>query len=304
MLLEILAKMDCFRSLTYRDMPFVMAPNFWQMLSRHSQLGSQRIERAHGDGMMVDFDSPESFEEIFWHAFSKNDLTSAKSYDLGPIDSDVLEAFADFRSIVASLRRKSSLEHIGNRRYLSKNNNNLLRLRELSADPTASILLVFRDPVATARSLHRLHLRFCAGDKDKFSRKYMKWLGHYEFGPDHLPFSFALPFMRDDIDPATPDYWLSYWCAIHLFVLEQKNLRLKLISHDMLRITPKVVLSKMFSFLNLKEDVDIFTSQVRPPDSYPKAATEFSSELLEAAWLIFGQLSESEMNLCKADMAI
>ena len=54
-----------FRSLTYRDMPFVLMPKIWRkVIGPFQQQGISR-ERAHGDGIKVTVDSPEAFEEVF-----------------------------------------------------------------------------------------------------------------------------------------------------------------------------------------------------------------------------------------------
>ena len=62
-----------FRSLSYRDMPFVLMPGIWKNLSKSFQKQEKAKERAHGDGIYVDFDSPEAFEEVFWRTFSGNE---------------------------------------------------------------------------------------------------------------------------------------------------------------------------------------------------------------------------------------
>lgn len=51
-----------FRSLIYRDMPFVLMTNLWGRMSFSSQKQSERQERAHGDGLLVDYDSPEAWK--------------------------------------------------------------------------------------------------------------------------------------------------------------------------------------------------------------------------------------------------
>ena len=60
-----------FASFTYRDMPFILAPNIWSKLNKHKDINEK--ERAHGDGILVSIDSPEAFEEIFWKTFSDED---------------------------------------------------------------------------------------------------------------------------------------------------------------------------------------------------------------------------------------
>ena len=41
-----------FGSLTYADMPFVLAPNLWARMSRRGHRPGQKAERAHGDGFI------------------------------------------------------------------------------------------------------------------------------------------------------------------------------------------------------------------------------------------------------------
>ncbi len=69
LLMRMLHDTDEFASLTYRDMPLVMAPNLWRRLSGAFQKSMARQERAHGDGLQVDYDSPEALEEVFWRTF-------------------------------------------------------------------------------------------------------------------------------------------------------------------------------------------------------------------------------------------
>jgi len=47
---------------TYRHMPFVLCPLLWHRVSRGLRQESKLSERAHGDGLLVGFDSPEAFE--------------------------------------------------------------------------------------------------------------------------------------------------------------------------------------------------------------------------------------------------
>lgn len=100
-------------------------------------------------------------------------------------------------------------------RYLSKNNNNILRLNGIrQAFPQALVLIPFRDPLSHARSLLRQHCNFVATQaEDPFVRSYMKWLAHHEFGLDHRPFRLCegsasnVPSYGAD----TMDYWLEMW---------------------------------------------------------------------------------------------
>lgn len=296
-LLRILDQIDAFRSLTYRDMPFVLAPNLWKRVTRHTPQRSALVERAHGDGIMVDFDSPEAFEEVFWRTFGKQDK-AVDSLSTDEPSMEVLDAFADYRALVANPRTELLPAPGIPRRYLSKNNNNLLRLNSLCGDPTASVLLVYRDPVATARSLHRQHLRFCEAQKqNRFTRRYMGWLGHHEFGLDHRPFGFAKGEMDASFTPDDPNYWLDYWNAVYRYVLEQHYLPLHLVSHASLCAQPQVILTALFDVLGVHTDVTALAQQIIVPAPAAVHADGFHLDLLRRAEATYCELMTCPTNL-------
>ena len=78
-LLQALHDTGKFASLTYADMPFVLSPNLWSKFNHNNQHEKSQ-ERAHGDGIIVDTNSPEAFEEIFWKTFDDNDSDSYKEF--------------------------------------------------------------------------------------------------------------------------------------------------------------------------------------------------------------------------------
>ncbi len=295
-MLRILDEIETFRSLTYRDMPFVLAPNLWQLITKHSQSTAVAAERSHRDGIHIHFDSPESFEEVFWRTFGTR-TSDQTCLGFAEPTSEVLKTFANFRALVANSKRQPALAHGGLRRYLSKNNNNLLRLRSLSIDPTATILLVFRNPIDTARSLHRQHINFCEVHRvDPFARNYMTWLGHHEFGTEHLPFSFALAEMDNTLNPADLNYWLDYWTAVHKYILAQTDLRLHLINHEAMRSKPKAALDAIFAVLKIDADTTMLAQQIIPIASSADD-TGFSSALLERAFDAYQALLASHKSV-------
>ncbi|MFM2355440.1 MAG: hypothetical protein RLZZ528_1176, partial [Pseudomonadota bacterium] len=118
-------------------------------------------------------------------------------------DKDAIDGYIDLMRLV--MRAK------GGTRYVSKNNNNILRLGPLArALPRSTFLVPLRDPLQHARSLLSQHRRFL--DADAFTRDYMTWLGHHEFGATHRPFRFAAPATGDAL---TLDYWLALWTEVH-----------------------------------------------------------------------------------------
>ncbi len=174
-----------FYSLTYRNMPFIMAPNLSKIYKKKGFL--EKKNRFHNDGIKFDLDSPESFDEIFFKTFDnqkniKNNL------------------FSDYVSLITKN---------GKRRYLSKNNNNYKRIDFLtSAFPNSFILIPVRSPIDHSHSLHEQHLNFYnLQNKDNFILRYMNYLGHNEFGIDHI--SWSTPLEYNNFNEV--NYWLEQW---------------------------------------------------------------------------------------------
>lgn len=207
----------CFRSLTYRDMPFVLAPNLWRRLSLTQRRDIRRAERAHGDNLMVDSDSPESLDEVFWRIFAGEEYIRSDRLSPHAPDEELLRKYVHYVNAILSAQDTRAP------RYLSKNNNNILRLDAIhQAFPNALILVPFRQPLQHALSLLHQHVRFSEMQAaQKFVLAYMTWLGHHEFGLGHRPFSFNGTHFR--AYPVTGlDYWLELWCEVYSWLLRSK----------------------------------------------------------------------------------
>lgn len=204
-----------FASLTYRDMPFPLAPNSWAKLAGKRKAVAS-VERGHGDGLSHDLDSPEAIEEVFWRAFEgKHYIKRTHVLPHEPGD----ETIAGFRDLTALVRLRHDRP-----RYLSKNNANVLRLGAIvAAFPDAMLVHPFRDPLQQAASLLNQHRRAIAGgDADPFRARFMTWLGHHEFGRDHRP--ALIPGAPEDFEAADRiDYWLKVWIATHRLLLAQPD---------------------------------------------------------------------------------
>ena len=188
-LLNALYKSNIFASLSYADMPFVLAPNLWSKISFNKK-NLELKERAHGDGIKVSTESPEAFEEVFWHTFA------AENHD---------ELGEKFRVYVGNILYKYKKE-----RYLSKNNQNIKRVELInSIFINSKILIPFREPIQHAYSLLTQHKKFIEDSKnDKFISKYMKWIGHTEFGPNYIPiYNQNLNFQND----LEINHWIEQW---------------------------------------------------------------------------------------------
>lgn len=213
-LLRLLHDSGQFASLTYRDMPFPLAPNSWQKMSKRSRHELAARERGHGDGIAHDLDSPEAIEEVFWRTREgKRYITRSHVHPHDPLPDTV----DSFRDLVALVRHRYDRP-----RYVSKNNANVLRLGGIvAAFPDAVLIHPFRDPLQQAASLLNQHRRAIdLGRADRFRASYMRWLGHYEFGRSHRP--PLIPGAPATSEPTDRiDYWLAIWSAVHRLLLDQ-----------------------------------------------------------------------------------
>lgn len=195
-ILRALYESNEYASLTYSDMPFVLAPNCWKKTHKSNDQ-EQSTERAHGDGIMVSTSAPEAFEEVYW-----------KTLD----ESEALDGFSSYIDLI--------LERYKKERYLSKNNQNVNRLDKLiKLFPNSTFLIPFRDPLQHSQSLHTQHLRFCQMQEDDvFVKDYMDWIGHSEFGLSYVP------VISDNLhypDAKTFDHWLEQWVLLYSSLMTQ-----------------------------------------------------------------------------------
>ena len=186
-LLNAIYESNEFASLSYADMPFILAPNIWSRINSNHK--TELSERAHGDGILVNTESPEAFEEVFWKTFSDSDL----------------ETKTKFKKYINLIKTKNNKN-----RYLSKNNQNIKRLNLISnIFPESIILVPFREPLQHINSLISQHNKFLEDcKKDNFISDYMKWIGHSEFGPHYIPLS---PNNLTYPDKTTANHWLEQW---------------------------------------------------------------------------------------------
>jgi hypothetical protein len=253
LLLEVLSGSPELATATYRDMPFVLCPLLWEWVSGALRRPQALRERAHGDGMLVGYDSPEAFEEVAWKCWWPGHYRDDRIEPWNAADRDPeFDAFlrAYMRKIVVRAERPGA-------RYLSKNNANIARL-ELLAQlfPDCRIVIPVRDPFTHAASLARQHARFLEiHARDRFALQYMEWLGHYEFGGAFRPIAFDDWLSRTNSlpDPAKAEFWVHYWLAAYSAIARLRLPNTLLVDYWALCSDPSVQLATLAEALVLAD---------------------------------------------------
>ncbi len=284
LLLNVLASEGPFASHTYRHMPFLFTPMLWRAFARPFRVSGEPVERAHGDGMQIGFDSPEAFEEALWRAFWPGKYREDRIEAWTDADASAGEFASFFKSHVAKIVALEETARPGRLRYLSKNNANIVRVPTLlKLFPDAIVLIAFRNPLDQAGSMLRQHARFSAMQaSEPFMRRYTADIGHYEFGLDLRPLDFGGG--KDDPGPARPedggggadplDGWLAYWCAAYQHVLDKAAGTAALVDYDALCAQPEKELRNVAAAAGMEDVATLGAAagQVRPAARRAEAA--------------------------------
>ena len=191
-LLNFIHSLNQYASLAYKNMPFILSPNFSKLFNKKN---ISKKERIHGDGITYDINSPEAFDEVFFNnseEFIKNELVN-------------------YLQLILLSENKI--------KYLSKNNLNFKRVNLINSIlPNSIFLIPIREPLQHAYSLLNQHLHFNQLQKnDDFIRRYMNYLGHNEFGLNHKPWNNPIDFQ----DLNKIDYWLEQWFLFYKNILNK-----------------------------------------------------------------------------------
>lgn len=278
---------------TYRDMPFLTAPVLWDRLAGGSKRSVALRDRAHGDGLTIDLESPEAFEEVIWkmHWPEKYSADGIALWTEADRDADADRFLSDHMAKI--IRARFGQSPTLPVRYCSKNNTNIGRLAYLpAAFPGCEIVVPLRQPARHAASLHRQHQNFLALQKcDAFVQKYMSDIGHFEFGQIYAPLKFP-GFDASRYDPETPNHWLDYWISAFCTVEERlaAGQHLILVKQDSLRKHPQETMVKLAARLKISSSNQNFEATFRStPDSGDDDC--FCQSLLNKALIIYEKLS-------------
>ncbi len=221
-LLRKLSELPDFASHRYSDFPFLFTPYAWARVREWAPGRAQKPrERMHKDGIFVTAESPEAMEEVLWSAFFPH------LHDPAYINVfEASHAYPEFESFLADHIRKLILTR-GTKRYLSKNNYNITRLKYLAQIfPDSRFVIPVRDPLMHVASLVKQHELFCTLQRRSSSvRKRLGLLAHFEFGLDRQPINVG----DDDGVAAIQNCWRTgdevrgwakYWAKLYGHIWE------------------------------------------------------------------------------------
>ena len=236
LMLECCASVPEFASHCYRDMPFVLIPCLWNRFSARFRRAGELQERAHGDGMLIDFDSFEALEEVLWKVFWRRHYQSDRIVPWR--DKEINAEFSDFfRSHMRKIIFLRRGDHPAEARYISKNNLNIARIAVLRrAFPKSTILVPFREPRQHADSLLKQHRNFLRIHKeDPFASVYMRAIGHFDFGENLRPIDFdGWLDKRASQETDSLAFWLEYWAASYRHLLTESADKVHFVNYDAL----------------------------------------------------------------------
>ena len=251
----------------------------------HWRKVSTKRERAHHDGVMIDYDSPEAFEQVFWTTFLGDSYRLPDRLVPHAVDDATIEKFRRYVAAILLCSPRTDML------YLSKNNNNILRLPSIRrAFPEALIIVPFRHPLSQALSLMAQHEKFCAiQTADPFTRAYMSWLAHHEFGLTHRPFVFAdgEEILRRRYKSTQLEYWLMGWIQVYRYLLEHAPGAI-FVSYEALCEGPHRTLSAVLTAASLQIDVELMAPSIRPAREANMPTVE--QEILNSALEIHDRL--------------
>jgi hypothetical protein len=265
-----------YASLQYSNMPFIMNPNIWQ-----NKQHIQNHERVHSDGIIINGESPEEFDEYFWKAHLKDSFIKDHSLKLHQVSEQTAKQFKKYIQLICLSKNKQ--------KYLSKNNNSILRLDVLRELNNPKIFFLFREPLSHASSLLKLHKKFSALQKeDPFVLEYFDFLGHHEFGLHHKPFDLTNHVKRaqSEFDLLDINYWLLVWLNYYEFILQNLNPGDRLICFEDLKNDPENIYAKLSEILS---DSPSFNT-TKPFTSTTEISNSVSESLLKQCIKLYNDL--------------
>lgn len=269
-LLNYLAQNENYASLKYSDVPMVLSPNIFDYFKKKFKSPfKKKIDRYHKDGIQIDYDSPEAFEEVFWKFILNNSYIEDNFLNNNLISDNEINEFKKFITLIL-IKNKKYL-------YISKNNNNILRIKFLKKILKKSKFIIpFRNPLQQSISLLEQHRNFCELQKKvTFSKTYMNYIGHYEFGNNQKSFKLVSNY-KNPFNKMNLNFWLHDWYHVYsnVFVDNKSSKNVIFLNYEKFCENPSIFLTKL-NFKKINNKILIKNPKIIQNKNY-----EFNKDLL------------------------
>ena len=294
--LEMLSQHRDIASHRYLHMVIPYAPNWFQKLAEKVPIMTTPSERLHKDGLMVNKDSPEAVEEIFWQEYFENALDESLSNVLNSkTNNEKFEAF--YRENIKKLLLNQNVT-----RYLAKNNYNVARMEYLlKLFPDARFVIMIRNPFDHIASLAKQDAIFKEMEaNDPRLLEWTKLIGHREFGSAKVCINLddydLIKRIRElwDSKETYVEGWAIYWASVydHVYRKLKDNPKIAqaalVIRYEDLCDRPSEVIDQILnhitvdkaSFQNVKQH---YCGTLKRPSYYRTTYTEKEQEQILSA---------------------
>ena len=86
---------NSYASLKYSNMPFLLMPLLWSHIANNKK-ATELAERAHNDGIQVNSESPEEFDEYYWKTMLNDNYITKNNLITHPINDKTLKDFESY----------------------------------------------------------------------------------------------------------------------------------------------------------------------------------------------------------------
>lgn len=296
-ILESLIQAKGAASHQYRDFPFLFSPVFWNKFQELFSKKQNIEERIHKDNIFITSKSPEAQEEPLWQYFFPYTHNPEKLHVLNK--NTVHTSFESFyRTHIKKILYIRQAE-----RYISKGNYNISRIEYLKKIlPDAHFILMIRHPFEHIASLVKQHNHFeDYATKYLYFSEYLRYSGHYEFGPQRLPINFSKKTAKNILEAwKNNSHHIGYaymWRDIYNYVHqllnnEHLNPAIHLLPFETLCKKPEETLSTLFQTLELTphSTINQISTTIKKPPSH---SSFFNSKQKSEIWAIVGPVAAS-----------
>lgn len=218
--LEMLSQHPDVATHRYLHMVMPYAPHWMQRFADKTPIMLSPTERLHKDRIMVNRNSPEAVEEIFWQRHFEDTLDETKS---SIMRKDVSNP--EFEEFYKEHIRKLMLDQMRTR-YAAKNNYNIARMEYIQRFlPDVKFLIIIRNPFDHIASLSKQDMILSEVERqDPRLLDWTKIIGHREFGAAKICINLDDTDTVQDIRELWKNKetyvtgWAKYWASIYSHV--------------------------------------------------------------------------------------